>query len=337
MSAPSRASVLGPEDIPQDVPQSDTAAIAQAQGVPDSKSFLSKARDTLLGGFGFGTPTTDPEALARQAENDKIARTQFSDNIVDRYGDVLQARDRGFRDFLRDLAANEISGDRTKAQQVAQQVRESLAKGLTRDLERQKAARQEALTNMAGFTDMLKEAQNIQPKAIRVAWILDRAKLHGVELNKDVAKLIAEGGELGQLLQDPAVLDLGSEDPEAFMSLAQQAGASIASAMDLQKQLQSAKQAQEDKRKTTSEVMENVAKARTERATFHQVQANAKKAREQAKFLRKEAKAGRPPVLPRGSALKSGSGIVIPGLPGEDEQNNALNNVLSDGTVVTVK
>lgn len=260
----SRSTVLGPADIPQDVPQADTQAIAKSQGVPQEEGpgFLAQARQALLGGFGFGKPTTDPGVLARMADRKKLALTQYSDQVVERYGDVLGTRDRGFRDFLRDLAANEASGDNTKSRQIAQQVQESFVKGLQKSLDEDRKNRAEATTQFSTWVKGIdKLTSGGVPKVLQDSFLERLGQITGIEMSKDTVKALKEGVFDFSILKDPDVLEEFRKDPVAFVTEMRAAGQDVTKLMEFGEGLQEFSKARAEKARVTAQTATEVERA----------------------------------------------------------------------------
>ena len=300
----SREAVLGPEDLPADVPQGQTEAVVKQQGLGSAiKSGLGSA----LSGFGFGSRTTDPERLARQQEMDQLARTQLGDSVVDRYGDVLGTRDRGFRDFLRDLATNEVSGDLTKSSQVATQVQEAFAKGVQRSIENDRAARTEATQRLDTWFQGVTKAQKIKVPGLQKQYLQALGEQTGIPISKEVAGLLASGGIPTEVFSDPQFQELLQEDPVGAVAQLQAAGVDVIAAQDLVEEMQGFLSKKAEIAAKTGQTIRDIAEARKARISMRDIQEEAKQQKLKTRQMRKRFRAGLPIEAPK-ETRKVGAG-----------------------------
>ena len=309
----SRESVLGPEDLPADVPQGQTEAVVKQQGI-------GRQIQSLFGGFGFGPRTTDPERLAQQKEMDTLARVKMGDAIVDRYGDVLQTRDRGFRDFLRDLATNEISGDLTKSGQVAEQVRSAFLTGVQRDIENDRAARQESLTRLDTWFQGVTKAQKIKVPGLQKQYLQALGERTGIPISKEVASLLASGGIPPEVFSDPQFQEMIQEDPVAAVSQLQAAGVDLIAAQGLVEELQGFVAKKAETAAKTGKTFRDIAEAQARRAETRKLHFETKRTRLRGIQEKQRLAAGLPIDAPKEKAGQSD--------PIKDAINDAINSAI---------
>lgn len=151
--------------------------------------------------FIGGSPNAATQALQGTPDQAAVAdiakRLGFPEDTIDRYGDVLGARERRFSDFARDFATGFVQNDPEAATRVKTQVRDQFNQAVDRKVRMAREKKRADIEEAQFMVNSIKSAQELGG-ANGTGLLRDIFKQAGVEPVPSVMKMMANRDEFNQ-------------------------------------------------------------------------------------------------------------------------------------------